>query len=182
MTVTPDEFRSAILGDGMDGWQPLAVAAHAAPPYFPLMADGEREAMVADQFRGLLSDGLIAVASRPEPGRRPIPMSPALGYEAIDAPGWRHEPFDAGVGYVTTQPGVAIYESADLCWPCDGYVSRLATSRIDFAEGPVTGLVPVCDDHREIAGWPKGAAAGIAEGMAEARGIAWRSPDHPHHL
>jgi hypothetical protein len=54
-------------------------------------------------------------------------------------------------------------EQADLCWACDGFVHRLASGTVEFQQGVVGGLVPVCDHHLEQRDWPAGAEEWMVE-------------------
>jgi hypothetical protein len=168
MSVSRDEFRLAMLSDGIDGWAPLQWPFGYAAESFPEMSEGDRDEMVAELLRGLLASSLIAVAYEPEGERSARPLSPNEGRRIIDAIQVNPAAAGANVGYVTTRPGAVEWQGAELCQACDGYVSKLAVDQVEFERGMVGGLVAVCADHREVAAWPDGAADAVAESISDA--------------
>jgi hypothetical protein len=165
MTVSREEFRLAMLWDGIDGWAPLAWPYGYAAQYFPEMRAEERNALVGDLFRSLLASSLIAVAHEPEAGRPARPLPPKNGSGFIDDASNDPAAVAPTVGYVTTRPGSREWHDADLCQVCDGYVSRLTVDHVDFERGMVGGDVAVCAEHRDVDAWPEGAADAMADAI-----------------
>ena len=70
MDVPREEFRYAVLGDGVDEWHPLAVPEHFASTTFGPKST-ELGGFVASLYRELLVQSTIAIAPEPRAGRHP---------------------------------------------------------------------------------------------------------------
>jgi hypothetical protein len=176
MTVTREDYRLAILGDGAEEWVPLAGPMVRLAAYLPELTEPERAAYVSAIYEELLASSLIAIAGEPAEGRRAKPLAPVEARAAIAADGWRRQPGDIGVGFVTTRPGLAEWEATQTCWACDGYVSRIASGEVEFEGEEVGGTVPVCDDHARQEDWPEGAERWVTESLAAALEDAFGLP------